>query len=403
MSDVTSAASSPLHGVDSDPLFTAYRLGPLALRNRFVMLPMTRLHSPGGVPGEDVRSYYARRAASVGLVIAEAALVDEPSAGGSSRVPRLYGDAPRDAWRSLVADVHAQGGLVLPQLWHVGAVRRPGRPPYHEAPVLSPSGIGLDGQPIDGVPLATSGIDRIVQSFARAAAFAKDFGADGVEVHGAHGYLIDQFLWARTNRRADRYGGGLIGRLTFAAEVVSAVRDAVGPDFPVAFRFSQWKNSAFDATVFRTPAELEQALATLSNAGVTMWDVSTRRYWLPAFEGSELTLAGWTKRISGMPTLACGSVGVSSPFLSDAADERSSVNLRRLLDLFEAGEFDLVGTGRAVLSDPMFIRRIRNGDLDGLRLYRKEHELALEPTDSNRHDGSARLDPESGDAPSDTR
>lgn len=371
----TTAPANLLDGTDVGPLFTPFTLSGVALSNRFVMAPMTRGFSPDGVPGDDVVAYYRRRAAQLGLIITEGTYIDLPSAATSTHVPRMYGQDALASWRRVVEAVHAAGGRIFPQLWHVGMYRRPGSGPEPEAPVLSPSGVDPDGAHV-GEPASEADIRRIVESFARAAATAKDVGFDGVELHGAHGYLLDQFLWARTNRRTDGYGGSIAGRARLAKEVIAAVRQAVGPGFPVVFRYSQWKGSDFNARLAQDPGELEQLLTPLADAGASAFHVSTRRYWTPAFDGEARTLAGWTKRITGLPTIALGSVGVAAPFRGDDADT-SPLSLAPLLDLFERDEFDLVGLGRSVLSEPEWTTKLRDGRLDEIRAYDKSHEAQL--------------------------
>lgn len=175
------------------------------------MAPMTRQFSPGGVPGADVAAYYARRAPHVGLIVTEGTYVDHPSAGSSDRVPRFYGDDALAGWRGVTQAVHAAGGKIVPQLWHLGATRAAGAPPHPDAPVLSPSGRRADGSVV-GEPATTAELDAVVASFARAARDAQLAGFDGVELHGAHGYLLDQFLWSGTNGRGDRHGGSAANR-----------------------------------------------------------------------------------------------------------------------------------------------------------------------------------------------
>ncbi|MDQ0644263.1 NADH:flavin oxidoreductase [Microbacterium murale] len=364
-----------LGGVDPAPLYTAFDLAGVELSNRFVMAPMTRSFSPGGIASDDVVEYYRRRAAHLGLIITEGTYIDHPSAGTSTRVPRLYGEESLAGWRRVVDAVHAEGGRIFPQLWHLGLSRREGSGPHPAAPVLSPSGVKPDGAAV-GAPASTAEIDAVIASFARAAADAQRIGFDGVELHGAHGYLLDQFLWSATNRRSDRYGGNPAARARVGAEVVAAVRDAVGPAFPVMFRYSQWKGGAFEARIADTPVELESVLAPLVDAGVSGFHVSTRRYWLPGFDGDRRTLAGWTKKITGLPTIALGSVGVAAPFLESEAST-SPLSLAPLLDLFERDEFDLVALGRAVLSEPGWPTKVRDGRVDEIRTYDKSHESQL--------------------------
>jgi 2,4-dienoyl-CoA reductase-like NADH-dependent reductase (Old Yellow Enzyme family) len=142
------------------------------------------------------------------------------------------------------------------------------------------------------------------------------------------------------------------------------------------FRYSQWKGADFDARIADSPADLETVLSPLADAGVNAFHVSTRRYWLPAFEDGDRTLAGWTKALTGLPTVALGSVGVTSPFYEPDA-EAPSLSLARLLELFERGEFDLVGLGRSVLSDPEWTLKVRENRLDEIRAYDKAHEAHL--------------------------
>ncbi|MBC2907934.1 12-oxophytodienoate reductase, partial [Streptomyces cupreus] len=220
----------------------------LTVPNRIAMAPMTRMFSPGGVPGEDVASYYARRAAAgVGLIVTEGTYVGHDSAGQSDRVPRFHGAEQLAGWTKVADAVHAAGGTIVPQLWHIGMVRKQGEPPFADAPAVGPSGLRIDGTEGTGKAMTRQDLDDVIGAFAEAAAAAERSGFDGVEIHGAHGYLIDQFLWEGTNRRTDAYGGDPVARTKFGAEIVAAVRAAVSADFPVIFRYSQWKQEAYDA------------------------------------------------------------------------------------------------------------------------------------------------------------
>ncbi len=346
-------------------------LNGLTVPNRIVMAPMTRMFSPGGVPGEDVRSYYSRRAAAgVGLIVTEGTYVGHESAGQSDRVPRFHGEEQLAGWAKVAEAVHAAGGTIVPQLWHIGMVRKQGQPPFADAPAVGPSGIRPDGTEGEGRAMTQGDLDEVIGAFAEAAAAAERIGFDGVELHGAHGYLLDQFLWAGTNRRTDAFGGDPVRRTRFAVEIVAAVREAVSPGFPVLFRYSQWKQDAYDARLAETPEELEAILAPLAAAGVDAFHASTRRYWLPEFEGSDLNLAGWTKKITGKPTITVGSVGLDGDFLQAFAGEGSSVQgLDNLLERLERDEFDLVAVGRALLQDPEWAAKVLGDRLEELRPY----------------------------------
>ncbi|MCX5080150.1 NADH:flavin oxidoreductase [Streptomyces sp. NPDC001940] len=346
-------------------------LNGLKVPNRIAMAPMTRMFSPNGVPGEDVRSYYSRRAAAgVGLIVTEGTYVGHESAGESDRVPRFHGEEQLAGWAKVAEDVHAAGGTIVPQLWHIGMVRQQGKPPFAEAPAVGPSGLRIDGTEGTGKAMTQSDLDDVIGAFAQAAKDAERIGFDGVEVHGAHGYLLDQFLWAGTNRRTDAYGGDAVARTQFAAEIVAAIRENVSPEFPVIFRYSQWKQEAYDARLAETPDELEAILNPLTSAGVDAFHASTRRYWSPEFDGSDLNLAGWTKKLTGKPTITVGSVGLDGDFIRAFMGEGSAVKgIDDLLDRLERDEFDMVAIGRALLQDPEWAAKVLEGRFDELKPY----------------------------------
>jgi 2,4-dienoyl-CoA reductase-like NADH-dependent reductase (Old Yellow Enzyme family) len=345
-------------------------LNGLTVPNRIVMAPMTRQFSPGGVPGADVASYYARRAAAgVGLIVTEGTYVGHESAGQSDRVPRFHGEEQLAGWTKVADAVHAAGGRIVPQLWHIGTVRNAGDPPFADAPAVGPSGLRLDGT--EGAKAMTQAdLDDVIAAFAEAAAAAERIGFDGVELHGAHGYLIDQFLWEGTNRRTDAYGGDPVARTRFAVELVAAVRASVSSTFPVLFRYSQWKQEAYKARLAETPAELDALLTPLAEAGVDAFHASTRRYWQPEFDGSDLNLAGWTKKLTGKPSITVGSVGLDGDFLKAFQGQGSGVKtIDDLLDRLERDEFDLVAVGRALLQDPQWAAKVLDGRFDELGAY----------------------------------
>ncbi|MFF1764268.1 NADH:flavin oxidoreductase [Streptomyces sp. NPDC058249] len=364
---MTATAASRAAEILSRPV----SLNGLTVPNRIAMAPMTRQFSPGGVPGEDVAGYYARRAAAgVGLIVTEGTYVGHESAGQSDRIPRFHGAEQLAGWAKVADAVHAAGGTIVPQLWHIGMVRSAGEPPFADAPAVGPSGLRINGTAGEGKEMTQADLDDVVAAFAEAAADAERIGFDGVELHGAHGYLIDQFLWAGTNRRTDAYGGDPVARTKFAAEIVAAVRAAVSPDFPVLFRYSQWKQEAYDARLAETPEELEAILTPLAAAGVDAFHASTRRYWVPEFDGSDLNLAGWTKKLTGKPAITVGSVGLEGDFIKAFQGEGSAVkSIDDLLDRLERDEFDLVAVGRALLQDPEWAAKVLGGRFGELAAY----------------------------------
>jgi 2,4-dienoyl-CoA reductase-like NADH-dependent reductase (Old Yellow Enzyme family) len=368
---VTAPAASPVAARAAEVLSRPVALNGLTVPNRIAMAPMTRMFSPGGIPGENVASYYSRRAAAgVGLIVTEGTYVGHESAGNSDSVPRFHGEEQLAGWAKVAERVHAAGGTIVPQLWHIGMVREQGQEPYPDAPAVGPSGIRPGADEPTGKAMTQRDLDDVIGAFAEAAAAAERIGFDGVELHGAHGYLLDQFLWAGTNRRTDAYGGDPVARTKFAAEIVAAVRETVSPEFPVIFRYSQWKQEAYKARLAETPQELEAILTPLAAAGVDAFHASTRRYWLPEFEGSDLNLAGWTKKLTGRTTLTVGSVGLDGDFIRGFMGEGSPVRgIDDLLDGLEREEYDMVAVGRALLQDPQWAAKVLAGRFDELEPY----------------------------------
>ncbi|SNS49979.1 2,4-dienoyl-CoA reductase [Rhodococcoides kyotonense] len=356
----------------------------MKLRNRFAMAPMTRAFSPGGIPGENVAEYYRKRAAGgTSLIITEGTLIPDPAAGPDTRVPHIYGTDSLDGWKSVVDAVHSEGSAIIPQLWHLGVQRGSAPRLNPDAETVSPSGLALDGTAV-GQALLPGDLEKLLQYWVDAAVNAQRVGFDGVELHGAHGYLLDEFFWETTNVRADIYGGSLEARTRFPAEVVAAIRAAVGEDFAIVYRYSQWKADHYDARIAQTPQELERVLAPLVNAGVDVLHPSTRRHWEPAFpelagvEG-ERGLAGWTKTITGLPTITVGSVGLDKVFDGAWGDDAASATtgLEPLLKQFEREEFDVVAVGRALLADPEWVNKVEAGRLDERVAFSRDHITSL--------------------------
>ena len=346
----------------SDILFQPFALKALNLPNRIVMAPMTRSFSPGGVATEEVAAYYRRRAENgVGLIITEGTGVNRPASLNDPNIPRFHGEAELAAWKHVADEVHAGGGLIAPQLWHVGAVRARGEwsPP---GAYDSPSGLSSPGKKF-GEPMSEEDVADAIRAFADAAAAAKAIGFDAIELHGAHGYLIDQFFWDGVNLREDAYGSAeLPGRARFATDILRAVRQAVGPDYPVIIRISQWKQQDFTVKLADTPKALEAWLGALVDAGADVLHCSQRRFWEPEFEGSDLNFAGWAKKLTGVPAITVGSVGLSGEFIASSGGEKSEpASLDRLEAMMERGDFELVAVGRALLQDPEWAVKVRDG------------------------------------------
>ncbi len=365
---------------DFSPLFTPIQLGKFTLPNRIMFPPMGLEVCEGGVPSDEAAEYYARRAeGGASLVITEGVYIDHPSSGDNPLLGRFHGQDAFDGWRNVATKVHAKGGICVPELWHVGLIfsgpdalagkEVAFRP---ELGQVSPSGFIAPGKQVcDG--MTQRQIDDVIAAYARGAAKAVELGFDGVELHGAHGYVIDQFLWKELNHRTDRYGGSPRARGQFAAEVVRACRAELEPGMPLIMRTSFWKMVDFDARLADSPQELEELFAPIAEAGVDLFDCSQRRFWEPAFADSDLNLAGWVKKVTGVPTCTIGSVGLDSDFFTNLAEGKTSAidasNLDELMRRFNRGDFDMVAVGRAMIAEPDWPKLVQAGRLDALKPF----------------------------------
>ncbi|MBY0421308.1 MAG: NADH:flavin oxidoreductase [Parvularculaceae bacterium] len=354
-------------------LFEPFSSPNLALPNRIVMAPMTRSFSPGHVPGDDVVAYYRRRAeGGVGLILTEGVSPNTTTATGTPNVPNMVTAEAKAGWRRVVEAVRKAGGKIGVQLWHEGPYRNPAKTEHPDIPSWSASGVKVPGKAL-WAPMSDAEIETAITEFVDAAVAAKEIGFDAVEFHGAHSYLLDSFFWSETNLRTDRWGGGWEGRTQFAAEIVRRTRARVGARFPLIIRLSQWKQQDFAAVAAPSPDDFAAWLAPLVDAGVDIFHLSQRRFWEPAFEGSDLNAAAWSRKLTGKPAISVGSVGLSGDFTRTySEDVVPPESLDRLVTLMERGDFDLIAVGRALLMDPDWVRKIREGRFDALKPYSRE-------------------------------
>lgn len=357
-------------------LFRPFKSTKLELKNRIVMAPMTRSFSPGGIPSDDVANYYERRAqGEVGLIITEGTTINHKAANGYPQVPQFHGDKALEAWQKIVQKVHAAGGKIAPQIWHVGKVRKKGTEPDPKVPGFGPMELVKDGEELVRA-MSEADIKEIVSAYGDAAADAVRCGFDAVEVHGAHGYLIDQFLWEGTNQRTDAYGGSFEKRARFAIEVLENIREKVPASFPIIFRFSQWKMYDFTAKLASTPQELEKLVQIFKKSGADILHASTRRFWEPEFDGSHLNLAAWTKKFTDLPVITVGSVGIDREMMSTFDPKwdgtSNKVSLDKLYEPLSNDEFDLVAVGRALLGDPDWAKKVHENAMDSITPFTKE-------------------------------
>lgn len=365
-------------------LFEPVQIGGLSLKNRIIMSPMTRTMAPAGVPREANAEYYRRRAAGgAGLIISEGTWVPHDAAANEVDVPRMYGVEALAGWKKVVDAVHAEDTPILAQLWHVGQMKQHTVDGLYEAKGadyraprrVGPSGLfGGIGKPttLDGEPALAADLDAIVEAYGKAAINAKMVGFDGVELHAAHGYLLDQFFWPGTNKREDKWGGSLRNRARLAADAIAEIRRVTGPNFAISLRISQWKVQDFEARNFNTPEELQEFAHIMVDAGVDVFHCSTRRFWDTEF-GTDRNLAAWTKKLSGKPTITVGSIGMTGEHIDTLMGEGSNVaSLDNLLQLVDRGDFDLIAVGRGMLVNADWANKVREGRIDQLNNWNPE-------------------------------
>jgi N-ethylmaleimide reductase len=328
-------------------LLESFQLGPLTLKNRLVMAPMTRSRAPQQVQGELNARYYAQRAGA-GLIISEGTQISELGAG-YPWTPGIHSDAQVAGWRRVTDAVHAAGGLIFAQLWHVG---RMSHPTVHGGTPVAPSPIapGEDIFTSDGMQpiptpreLALDEIAGIIGEFRHAARQAQAAGFDGVEVHGANGYLLDQFLQTGSNKRTDAYGGTVANRTRLLLEVTEAVAEVWGPE-RVGVRLSP--GGTFSGMSDDDPADtFAYAMKSLDAIGLAYVHIVETSQTLPPVGLDE---------VGGPTALArsvySGTIITAGEYVRDTAEQAVA-----------EGRADLVGFARQYLANPDLPERFRAG------------------------------------------
>ncbi|MCX5435627.1 MULTISPECIES: 12-oxophytodienoate reductase [unclassified Streptomyces] len=381
---------------NSDPLFTPLRVNTTTVQNRFVMPAMQR-GMRDYTPTENMIETLRRCGqGGSGIIISEGAAPDHPAAYWQPLFG-IIGHDSAEEWRRVARAVTGAGNnTFLMQLWHPGALRLivDGVPnPFPDQPALSPSGLVQEGRP-NGVAMTAQDLEDTKAAYVQSALIAQEVGAHGIEVHCAHGYLLDLFLWHETNKRQDKYGGAtLADRARYPAEIVSAIREATGPDFIISFRFSQWKEVDYGARIAEHPDALGPFLARIQDAGADMFHVSTRRFDAVAWPelDARRSLASWVKTMTDLPVVAIGSVGLTTDLARDMFDNEDSElqvedDIARVRLGLEAGDFDLIGVGRAQIANNDFVNRVRSSDFADMRNFRKYVDLA-DAYESYAHEG----------------
>lgn len=351
----------------TNPLLTPVKLGALELPNRVVMAPLTRQRAlqPGNVPGPLNAEYYAQRA-NAGLIISEATQVC-PQGQGYAWTPGIHSNAQIAGWQDVTDKVHQAGGRIFAQLWHVGRISHPFLQPNGSDPV-APSAIQAkadcfvvtpEGQPTKmptAMPraLETDEIADVVAAYQKAAANALKAGFDGVEVHAANGYLLDQFLCSSSNQRTDEYGGDLAGRCSLVLKVVDAVIQTLGDAGRVGIRISPMGtfNDVNDANPLETFTYLLEAL---NKRNLAYLHVNKPDWAGGTYEGFEELFRALRKVYRGT-LIHCGGHTAQSG-----------------VAMVESGQAELVAYGRGYIANPDLVKRIELGAewnrLDATKLY----------------------------------
>lgn len=334
-------------------LFEPFALGRMALRNRLAVAPMTRVSATAhGCATERMRDYYSAFArGGFGLVISEGIYTDQAYSQGYLHQPGLADETQRDAWTPLVEAVHAGGGRMIAQLMHAGALSQGNR---YRSGAIGPSALQPKGQQMAfyrgtgpyTIPRAMDEADigEAIRGFAAAAVRAREAGFDGVEIHGANGYLLDQFLTQESNQREDCYGGGVERRLRLIADVACAVRQAVGDDYTVGVRISQGKVNDFTHKWEGGENDAAVIFGALSRLPVDYLHTTEFEAWRSAFESGP-SLAALARRHAGLPVIANGA-------LHDP---------QRAAGLLDSGTADMVALGRGALTHADWPRRVHDG------------------------------------------
>ena len=342
-------------------LFESTQLGPYTLKNRIVLPPLTRSRSsqPGNIPNDLMADYYRQRAGA-GFMVTEGTQI-EPRGQGYAWTPGIHSPEQVEGWRKVTAAVHAEGGIIFAQLWHVGRVSHNSLQPGGAAPV-APSAIVADNVKVfvetgpgqgaltePSVPraLTTAEVKELVQLYAQAARNALDAGFDGVELHCANGYLVNQFISAHTNRRTDEYGGPLQNRLRFLREVVQAVADVVGKE-RLGVRFSPLFASTEEDRVYLGLVEEDphetyiEAIKVLEQVGIAYVSLAEAD-WDNAPELPETFRNAVRSNFSGKVIYA------------------GKYTVERAVRVVKAGWGDLIAFGRPFIANPDLPERIAHG------------------------------------------
>lgn len=344
--------------METDPIFSPFTIKNFRLKNRLGVAPMTRMSSvQDSVPRQDVLEFLVRRAQNgAALVYTEAIVTDYESAQGYPGQARLLTQRQIDAWKPVVQAIRDAGAVSIMQMFHCGRVAWPEINPAGRTIAPSPL-IPRDLNPLTGklypVPDAMSlfDIEHVILGFVETARGALKAGFDGVEIHGAHGYLISEFLSSYTNQRNDAYGGSVANRYRFAQEIIQAVAPVIPADRLLTFRISDWGVVDMDVSLFRTKEEYQQIITFLSQEPLDAISVSTYDFQNKGF-GTDRNMAQLTREATSLPLMICGKI-------YDRATAETALK-----------DADIVLSAKSLLLNPDWVEDVRQGK--PLRPYRSE-------------------------------
>ena len=339
-------------------IFSPFKLKGFTLKNRIGVAPMTRMSSSGdSIPRQDVFDFLVRRAKNgAAIVYTEAIVTDYESAQGYPGQARLVTQRQIDAWRPVVRAIQKEGSMAIMQMFHCGRMAWPDINPANR--VIAPSDIApkqinpLTGEPYPVPDVMTQfDIDHVIVGFVETARGAIEAGFDGIEIHGAHGYLINNFLSSYANKRTDSYGGSVENRFRFAHEVIQAVKKVMPDDRLLTFRISNWGIADMEVSLFNTKTEYQEIIKTLSKEPIDAISVSTYGYKDNVF-GTDRNMAQITREVTDLPLMICGQI-----YDRDSAEDALK-------------HADIVLSAKSLLLNPEWVEDVRSGKQ--LPLYKSE-------------------------------
>jgi len=350
----------------SDKLFTQFQIKDFKLKNRIGVAPMTRMSAGAdSIPRQDVLDFLVRRAKNgASIVYTEAIVTDYESAQGYPGQARMLTQPQIDAWKPVVKEIQKQGALAIMQMFHCGRMAWPEVNPANR--IIAPSSITpKQDNPITESPypvpetMSLFDIEHVIAGFVETAKGAVEAGFDGIEIHGAHGYLINQFLSPYSNKRTDSYGGSVENRYRFAHEVIQAVRKVVPDNRLLIVRISNWGVADMEVSLFDTQEEYREIIRFLSEESIDAISVSTYEYQQKAF-GSDKNMAQLTREVTELPVMICGGIY-----------DRSSAE-----DALK--DADIVLSGKSLLLNPNWVEDVQ-GEKTLNRFKSEDANIAYTP------------------------